>query len=182
MKHQTLVLSLISTVLSACSSLNGVTGSSDKFGCKAPDGVSCNSVSGTYANAQANNLPSQRSASSSTGHVKTAEQREMTADYSTSMPVVLPGMPIRSDQRTMRVWIAPWVDSEGDLHDQTYLYLVVDPGKWQIEHTKVATAQQGSQSSKLITSLKTGVRPRVAQSPTATAPIQTPAASSGVAK
>jgi conjugal transfer pilus assembly protein TraV len=169
MKYQTLFIALISSALGACSTINGVTGSSDKFGCKAPDGVSCNSVSGTYANAQANNLPSQRGTQSSAPSAKQPQQAEVVADYSASMPVVLPGVPIRSDQRTMRVWVAPWVDGDGDLHDQTYLYLVIDPGKWQIEHTKVSTAQQGALNSKFITSLKTGVRPKPTQQSTAPA-------------
>lgn len=45
--------------LSGCMSMSGLGGDS-KYACKAPDGVTCDSVSGTYANAVANNLPSQR--------------------------------------------------------------------------------------------------------------------------
>jgi len=45
--------------LSSCMSMSGLGGDS-KYACKAPDGVTCDSVSGTYANAVANNLPSQR--------------------------------------------------------------------------------------------------------------------------
>ena len=165
MKFQTIVSVFFSCALGACASINGVTGSTDKFACKAPDGVACNSLSGTYANAQANNLPSQRASQASDGGTKHPQQTDVVADYSSAMPVVLPGIPIRSDQRTMRVWVAPWVDADGDLHDQTYLYLVVDPGKWQIEHTKVATAQQGALNSKFITTLKTGVRAKAISQP-----------------
>jgi conjugal transfer pilus assembly protein TraV len=32
----------------------------------------------------------------------------------------------------MRVWVAPWIDDEGDLHQQGYLYMVVDQGQWAI--------------------------------------------------
>lgn len=45
--------------LSGCMSMSGLGGDS-KYACKAPDGVTCDSVSGTYANAVANNLPGQR--------------------------------------------------------------------------------------------------------------------------
>ena len=46
-------------LLAACTNMSGLSGSSS-FACKAPDGVTCDSVSGTYANAVQNNLPSQR--------------------------------------------------------------------------------------------------------------------------
>ncbi len=46
------------------------------------------------------------------------------------------GAPIRSAPRILRVWFAPWEDNDGDLHDQSYVYLGVDAGKWQIEHTR----------------------------------------------
>src|SRR6266545_1352212 len=45
--------------LAACASVAGVGGSAE-FGCKAPIGVKCDSVSGTYYNAVQQNLPSQQ--------------------------------------------------------------------------------------------------------------------------
>ncbi len=50
----------VGAMLAGCTSISGLTGSSS-YACKAPDGVTCDSVSGTYANAVQNNLPSQRS-------------------------------------------------------------------------------------------------------------------------
>lgn len=46
------------------------------------------------------------------------------------------GTPIRSAPKVLRVWFAPWEDSDGDLHDQSYLYLPVDGGRWLIEHNR----------------------------------------------
>src|ERR1700675_2963535 len=45
--------------LFGCASMAGVGGSAE-FGCKAPVGVKCDSVSGTYYNALQQNLPSQQ--------------------------------------------------------------------------------------------------------------------------
>ena len=46
--------------LTGCAgTLTGLEGES-KFACKAPDGVTCSSLSGIYANAVANNLPALR--------------------------------------------------------------------------------------------------------------------------
>ena len=46
-------------LLAGCMNLSGLSGGSS-YACKAPDGVTCQSVSGTYANAVADNLPAQR--------------------------------------------------------------------------------------------------------------------------
>jgi conjugal transfer pilus assembly protein TraV len=46
------------------------------------------------------------------------------------------GTPIRSAPRLLRVWFAPWEDTDGDLHDQSYVYLPVDSGRWLIEHNR----------------------------------------------
>jgi len=34
------------------------------------------------------------------------------------------------------VWFAPWEDNDGDMHDQSYVYLPIDNGKWLIEHNR----------------------------------------------
>jgi conjugal transfer pilus assembly protein TraV len=46
------------------------------------------------------------------------------------------GTPIRSAPLVLRVWFAPWEDTDGDLHDQSYVYLPVDSGRWLIEHNR----------------------------------------------
>ena len=46
--------------------------------------------------------------------------------------------PLRSTPRILRVWVAPWEDSDGDLQDQSYIYVVVDSGHWLIEHQRAA--------------------------------------------
>src|SRR5437667_4236077 len=50
---------VMACVVSGCASMAGVGGTSE-YGCKAPEGVKCDSVSGTYYNSVENNLPSQR--------------------------------------------------------------------------------------------------------------------------
>jgi conjugal transfer pilus assembly protein TraV len=45
---------------------------------------------------------------------------------------------IRSNPRLLRVWIAPWEDSDGDLHEEGYVHMVVDNGRWLIEHVRAA--------------------------------------------
>lgn len=52
-------LAAVSLALSGCVNLSGYD-AADKFACKAPDGVLCESMTGIYANAKENNLPGQR--------------------------------------------------------------------------------------------------------------------------
>lgn len=128
-------------ILTGCAStMSGLDGEA-KFSCKAPDGVTCASLSGVYANAVANNLPSLRK-DQARGEAET-ETRQRAEDR----PLITgkapdSGMPIRSAPRVLRIWIAPFEDSEGDLHDQSYIYVVADPGRWLIEHNQKRIASR----------------------------------------
>lgn len=122
---------MISMLLGGCAStMSGLDGGS-QFSCKAPDGVTCSSLSGVYANAVANNLPALRK-----------EGREIDRNRSESNQGTIAGRapdsgnPIRTQSKILRVWIAPWEDADGDLHDQSFLYVVADPGRWLIEHNQ----------------------------------------------
>ncbi|RTL56493.1 MAG: conjugal transfer protein TraV [Rhodocyclaceae bacterium] len=118
-------------LLTACMNLSGLSGSSG-YACQAPEGVACDSVSGTYANALRNNLPSQRSrrtAAEDKGFV--AERPRPSADDTPLVP-----SPLRSSPRVLRLWIKPWEDADGDLFDQGYVYVQVDNGQWLIDHVQ----------------------------------------------
>ena len=123
-------------MLGGCTSMTGLTDSSSTFACKAPDGVSCTSVSGVYANAQQNNLPALQARG------RSAMAALAMPTGGAAFPVLAPGMPIRSHARMLRIWVAPWRDEDDTLHDQSYLYVMVDPGKWLIERSRDATAKK----------------------------------------
>lgn len=142
--------------LSACSSMSGLGGSSE-FQCKAPEGIPCQSISGVHYNERAGNLPAQRMG---TGGVAAQPKPELrreggslearTDDTVRAQPAayrkpggidVAPDTPaplgaIRSDPTVIRIWIAPWEDADGDLNDQSYVYLQIDSGRWLIEHNR----------------------------------------------
>ena len=136
-----LIVAMIVFALTGCGSLSGLDGTSE-YGCKAPVGVKCDSVSGNYYNALQNNLPSQRRQSSPLGEGvsltpgssagsmlgSVATQR---ADLSAAMPMAL-----RAQARVLRIWIKPWEDVDRDLNDQAYVYVQVDGGHWLIEHAQ----------------------------------------------
>jgi conjugal transfer pilus assembly protein TraV len=123
-------------LLAGCMSFSGLSGSSS-YACKAPKGVTCDSVSGTYANAIHNNLPGQRARSATThAPMATASSPSVAAavDMRPSMPTA--AAPLRSSARILRLWFKPWEDADRDLFDQGYVYVQVDGGRWLIEHAQ----------------------------------------------
>lgn len=118
------VYCLFPALLAGCQSLSGLTGATGAFACKAPDGVACSSVSGVYANLPAAGMasrPGQR-------------PKEIVTPRPTGSPLAMPvaGEALRSDPRVLRIWLAPWIDDDGTLHDQSFLYAQVDAGHWRI--------------------------------------------------
>ena len=132
------LLICVAAMLAGCTSLSGLTGSSS-YACKAPDGVTCDSVAGTYANALHNNLPSQRPRAAATESPDTAAPATPAA-----RPAPPPGAamasisptPLRSSARILRLWFKPWEDADRDLYDQGYVYVQIDNGQWLIDHAQ----------------------------------------------
>lgn len=134
MKALQLIPVLASVVLAGCGSMTGLD-AKDKFSCAAPDGILCESMSGIYANAQQNNLPGQQvNRKGDTGKLSRAKVNDQENGVLTKP--IYSGTPIRSAPLVLRVWFAPWEDTDGDLHDQSYVYLPVDNGRWLIEHNR----------------------------------------------
>lgn len=123
--------SIVALGLAGCAgTLTGIEGES-KFACKAPDGVTCSSLSGIYANAVANNLPALRKErKGEQAATPESKDSEITGQAASS------GEPLRIQPTVLRIWIAPWEDTDGDLHDQSYLYVVANAGRWAIEHSQ----------------------------------------------
>lgn len=127
--------------LGGCMSMSGLGGDS-KYACKAPEGVTCDSVSGTYANAVANNLPSQRKRQSPAGKATGEASTSRPSAPRTNLPAAGGSSPeeaetsLRAQARYLRLWIKPWEDIDGDLYDQAHVYVQVDQGRWQIDHIR----------------------------------------------
>ena len=126
--------------LGGCMNMSGLSGSTS-YSCKAPEGVTCDSVSGTYANAIKNNLPSQRPRPVKAGAAaSTAVAASGVPVLPSAPPVSLTAaalaMPLRSSARILRLWFKPWEDADRDLYDQGYVYVQIDNGQWLIEHAQ----------------------------------------------
>ena len=52
------------------------------------------------------------------------------------------GTHLRTPERLLRIWLAPFQDADGDLHDQRYVYVTVTPGQWTLESSRAAIKQR----------------------------------------
>jgi conjugal transfer pilus assembly protein TraV len=136
---------LLALLQAGCSSMSGLSGSSS-YACKAPEGVGCDSVSGTYANAVQNNLPSQQGRAIDRPNAARPERMTDPPQLAprlgnTANPLAAVGLPptpvaLRSAPRVLRLWFKPWEDADNDLYDQGYVYVQIDAGRWQVEHVQ----------------------------------------------
>lgn len=124
-------IALIAAILQGCSSLG--IGKSD-FSCPGGiDGVRCLSARQVYE------------ATESSDYVKTRAEENQTGANKQSVPVVArvgsaqvavprigQPVPIRTQAKVMRIWIAPWEDNDGDLHANGYIYTEIERRKWNL--------------------------------------------------
>ncbi|RJG00565.1 TraV family lipoprotein [Noviherbaspirillum sedimenti] len=141
-KARCVPLLLAASLSAGCASITGLSGSAE-YGCKAPSGVRCDSVSGTYYNALQNNLPSQQPARKSDGSSSVIPDRPQPAPLRTdaaaataSAAPMVAALPLRAQPRVLRLWYKPWEDADRDLYDQGYVYVQVDNGRWLIDHAQ----------------------------------------------
>jgi len=124
----------LSVVLLASVIVGGsLSGCGVKYGCPAPDGVQCKPISEVYSSTlSAKSQPQEKSAGKAKSNKGSPAKPASPAMESFPGLPSIPPVPIRSAPRILRVWVAPWIDAEGDLHQEGYLYVVVDQGKWAI--------------------------------------------------
>lgn len=160
-----LTTALIATALAGCAGGFSGLGGSSQYGCQAPKGSACTSISGVYANG-----PQGQRTVVSTGTKPTA-----TAPYAANAGATNPTTPdparseaLRTTPRVLRLWIAPWEDSDGDLHDESALHVLVDTGRWRVPHVRPAQKPAQDVKAPATTRQETGpTRPGTTRTPIA---------------
>lgn len=130
-----------------------------KFSCNAPDGVSCQSISGGYANAMASSIPGQKKPVenkegspkksgwfSEKTTKKTSKNKDELAGFKLvkNEPAVILGeglinqkpRPLRSSEQVVGVTVFPWKDDAGTLHDISRFFFVVKDSDWNVQYTE----------------------------------------------
>jgi conjugal transfer pilus assembly protein TraV len=126
---------VLAVALSGCASTLSGVGGTDGYACKAPEGAMCTSVSGVYANSRQGMPPRPKPWETKPSVTPASYGASRAATAKTS---AVPSAAIRSNPRLLRLWIAPWEDTDGDLHEEALVHVVVDTGRWLIEHVRPA--------------------------------------------
>ena len=129
----TILVCATATLLGGCASTMSGLGGEGSYACKAPVGSQCTSVSGVYANSIHGQPPASALPKPAKGPASTA-----TVATTASASIAAPGLggpqtALRSQPRVLRLWIAPWEDTDGDLHEASVVHVLVDTGRWLIE-------------------------------------------------
>lgn len=149
-------------VLGGCASVLSGVGGTEGYACKAPIGAQCTSVSGVYANGSANasansdllelravheafrpqdllTMPSIPVATFEAQPAPSAESSPARAAGASAGATASPAtQALRSPPRVLRLWISPWEDADGDLHEASFINVVIDTGRWLIERVRPA--------------------------------------------
>lgn len=157
MKRLSLIVSAVSAVsaallLSGCGSLTGFSNAKTDFACAdLSGGPSCRNISQVYEENNPTtpvvlaaseedfvqpffepNLPKEalepktEPSAASGAQASDVSAVERTSDFVT----IVPARPWRKPETVLRVWLAPFHDKLGDLHDQRYLYVRLENGGW----------------------------------------------------
>ncbi|WP_434778553.1 type IV conjugative transfer system lipoprotein TraV [Neisseria sp. Ec49-e6-T10] len=151
MKLRAWCLVALPLLLTGCvGGLSGYGGSSS-FKCAAPEGVSCNSISGNYANSIAGNDLSGNVTGANNIKTERYFPNTQSSSYQPNNRFTpSSGMPVRTQSEVMRIWIAPYQDNDGDLVDQSYTYVTLNEGRWLIEHNRKQIMDEYQPQTRLL--------------------------------
>ena len=132
-----LLVGATATLLGGCASTMSGLGGEGSYACKAPVGSQCTSVSGVYANSihgqpPASALPKPADPPAKT-HASAPPVAAGASPTTTARAADKSPASLRSQPRVLRLWIAPWEDADGDLHEASVVHVLVDTGRWLIE-------------------------------------------------
>jgi conjugal transfer pilus assembly protein TraV len=120
---------LLPTLVGCAGSLSGLDGGK-KLSCPVSEGVTCKPMSQVYEE-------SVQPAKTDGEEAKT-ESPALPPRGTVHVP---PGaengpVPLRTRPNVMRIWIAPWEDADGDLHEGAWIAMRLDDGRWNIDHVR----------------------------------------------
>lgn len=122
--------------LGGCTSLSGVGGDT-QYACPAPRGVQCGSVSANYLQSLHGDVPGQPPILRAGSDPGGASAPTVTPGRSGNANVD-PETPLYSPPRILKLWVAPWEDRDGVLHDAAFVFVPIDHGHWLLDPVRPA--------------------------------------------
>jgi len=153
MKRLSLIVSAVSAtlMLSGCGSLTGFSNANTDFACAdLSGGPSCRNISQVYEENnpttpvvlaaseedfvqpffEPNQTKSNPEVKAEPAEVSVERTRTSAVERTSDFVTIVPARPWRKPETVLRVWLAPFHDKLGDLHDQRYLYVRLENGGW----------------------------------------------------
>ena len=101
--------------------------------CGIPDGVGCLSTQEVYNRTVAGDLPGmEKLGGGSRGLPQPGNQGVEVPLFSDDGAKVIRTSALYSPPEELRIWVNRWRDSDGDLHDDSFIYVLVGEGQWLV--------------------------------------------------
>lgn len=119
-----ITLALAATTMAGCSL-------EPHYGCPAPDGVACMSVSDVYKrDARGEIHPATITPHNQSGGGDTAPDSTPSPTGFLQPLASKPGDPIFREPHRLRIWIVDWESTDGVYDPNHYVYIRLDDGQW----------------------------------------------------
>lgn len=132
MKASSLAACAAVVLLPGCSLLPG----NSEFKCGTPTGTSCLSVGEVFKKSVQSDLVQEQAVPSPASGPVATTKAALPAYRTEPRSTPSSGSPVRVPPRLLRIWMAPWEDKEGDVHDHAYLWVTVDTGRWLLDQNR----------------------------------------------
>lgn len=149
MKRSLLALTVFgfSSLLTACGSITGLQDAKSDFACSVDLSPRCASLSSVHESLDKEDLGQSEALSTA---VVITEGSPLGDPIVTDTPLMAPR---RSPEEILRVWVAPYIDEEGDLHAEHVIFTTIREARWAPDTLDIKPLKKASQ--KMITPLKT---------------------------
>ena len=134
-------------MLTGCAGLTGLIDAGDEFGCGVTPGVRCATLSQNHDAAEnririreTTELIAADPAATKTP-AKAKHARKTDAALARVAKTNRTREPARSSEEVMMLWVMPWVDTEGDFHAVSRVWVKVKEARWQIERERTRATE-----------------------------------------
>lgn len=141
-----LTVCALTTLLTACGSITGLQDAKSDFACSVDLSPRCASLSSVHNSLDKEELEQSKALS---GSVVISDGKSMGDPIITDTPLMAPK---RSPEEILRVWVAPYIDEDGDLHAEHVIFTTIREARWSPETLDIQSVKDASR--KMITPLK----------------------------
>ena len=153
---------LMPWVLAGCAgNITGLVGAQEDFGCPASGGVNCTTVSATYEREHASETESRKPTLTGpdTNVARAYQSQEPAEDARIAVTAQVTEVSVKqnaravtrteltSPERLVMLWILPWVDTAGDLHSDSRVWMRVRDAAWKIESVRTRAMQSAPETA-----------------------------------